>query len=237
MRGAGPFTTELLLWYCAMLQWREMDSLQLLTLYLAPTPIFSGRKAKIYLHTTPKWTVVIPIGCLLPCAVPEIFDMGGGGGGGGPRQSDKKQYSDSVVCLFFAFFLVLGLFYRSQMVNFKEKYHFSRFRRGSKFFQGGGGGQLLTPYRNPNNLWFSRGVRTPRPLPSGSALGCDLFSFPVRKMMRSPLGLHMCSFSCNFVVCFQSSPAIKSFLELTAWLLPGLSNILCNSSLHSSITQ
>ena len=140
MRGAGPFTTELLLWYCAMLQWREMDSLQLLTLYLAPTPIFSGRKAKINLHTTPKWTLVIPIGCLLPCAVPEIFVMGGGGGGG-PRQSDKKN-SDSVVCLFlfFAFFLVLGFFYRSQMVNFKEKYHFSRFRRGSKFFLGGGGG-------------------------------------------------------------------------------------------------
>ena len=43
------------------------------------------------------------------------------------------------------------------MVNFKEKYHFSRFRRGSKFFQGGGGGgggggALLIPYRNPNNL-------------------------------------------------------------------------------------
>ena len=65
----------------------------------------------------------------------------GGGGGGGPRQSDKKKHSDCVVCLFliFAFFLVLGLFYRSQMVNFKEKYHFSRFRRGSKFFQRGGG--------------------------------------------------------------------------------------------------
>ena len=147
----------------------------------------------------------------------------GGGGGGGPRQSDKKN-SDSVVCfVFFAFFLVLGLFYRCQMVNFKKKYHFSRFRRGSKFFRGGGGGggggggQLLTPYRNPNNLRFSRGVRTPWPLSSGSALGCYLFSFPVRKMMRSPrLGLHMCSFSCNFVVCFQSSPAIKSFLELTA---------------------
>ena len=26
------------------------------------------------------------------------------------------------------------------MVNFKEKYHFSRFRRGSKFSGGGGGG-------------------------------------------------------------------------------------------------
>ena len=59
------------------------------------------------------------------------------------------------------FFLVLRVFYRSQMVNFKEIYHFSRFHRGSNifegrsnFFQGGGGGgvQLLIPYRNPYNL-------------------------------------------------------------------------------------
>ena len=51
------------------------------------------------------------------------------------------------------------------MVSFKEKYHFSRFWRGSKFFQRGGGGptfsgggggggggggvQWLIPYRNP----------------------------------------------------------------------------------------
>ena len=90
-------------------------------------------------HTTPKWTVVIPIGCPLPCAVPEISSWGGGGGGGSTSIWQKIN-SDSVVCLFFAFFLVLGLFYRSQMVNFKEKYYFSRFRRGSKFFQGGGGG-------------------------------------------------------------------------------------------------
>ena len=61
------------------------------------------------------------------------------GRGGGEVHVNLKKNSDSVVCLFFAFFLVLGLFYRSQMVNFKEKYHFSRFRRGSKFFQGGGG--------------------------------------------------------------------------------------------------
>ena len=74
--GAGPFTTELLLWYCAMLLWREMDSLQLLTLYLALTPLFSGRKAKINLHTTPKLTVVIPISCLLPCADQGIFIRG-----------------------------------------------------------------------------------------------------------------------------------------------------------------
>ena len=42
------------------------------------------------------------------------------GGGGGVHDNLTKKNSDSVVC-FFAFFLVLGLFYRSQMVNFKEK--------------------------------------------------------------------------------------------------------------------
>ena len=95
------------------------------------------------------------------------FRHGGGGGGGGVHVNltKKTKNSDSVVCLFltFAFFLVLGLFYRSQMVNFKEKYHFSRFRRGSKFFQGGG--QLLTPYRNPNNLCDFPGESGP-PAPS-----------------------------------------------------------------------
>ena len=31
------------------------------------------------------------------------------------------------------------------MVNFEENYHFSRFQRGSNFFQGGGGGVQLFP--------------------------------------------------------------------------------------------
>ena len=67
-------------------------------------------------------------------------------GRGGPGQSDKKS-SDNVF-----FFLVLSLFYRSQMVNFKEFYHFLRFQRGSNifqggsnFFQGGGGSNCLFP--------------------------------------------------------------------------------------------
>ena len=75
---------------------------------------------------------------MLPCADPGIFVRGGG-----PGQSDKKS-SDNV------FFLVLDLFYRNQMVNFKAIYHFSRFQRVSNIFQGGptfssggGGVQLL----------------------------------------------------------------------------------------------
>ena len=91
------------------------------------------------------------------------FRQGGGGGLAGPGQSDKKS-PDNV------FFLVLSLFYWSQMVNFEENYHFQGSRGGPTFSRGGGGGggvqlfpgvQLLIPYRNPYNLWFSRGVRTP----------------------------------------------------------------------------
>ena len=135
-----------------------MDSLQLLTLYLTLTTIFSGRKAKINLHTTPKSTVVIPISCLLPCADPEIFVGGGGGGGEGPRQSDKKALTALFVCFFFFFFFVLGLVYRSQMVNFKEKVSFFKVPRGSKFFQGGsnffqgGGGPIAYSLKKPDYL-------------------------------------------------------------------------------------
>ena len=81
-------------------------------------------------------------------------------GGGGPGQSDKKALTTS--------FLVLSLFYRSQMVNFKEIYRFSRLQMGSNFFQGvqlfPGGVQLLIPYRNP--FWFvifKRGSGPPGP--------------------------------------------------------------------------
>ena len=48
---------------------------------------------------------------------------------GGPGQVDKKALT--------RFFLVLSLFYRGQMVNLKEIYHFSRFQRGSNFSRGG----------------------------------------------------------------------------------------------------
>ena len=86
---------------------------------------------------------------------------------GGPGQSDKKE------ALITFFFLVLSLFNRSQMVNFKEIYHFSWFQRGSSIFQGGGGVQLfpgggsnyLFPIETHKNCDFPGGVQTPCPPP------------------------------------------------------------------------
>ena len=62
------------------------------------------------------------------CADPGIFVRGGGGG---PGQSDKKKLRNF-------FFLVLSLLYRSQMVNFKENYHFQGSGGGPTFSEGGG---------------------------------------------------------------------------------------------------
>ena len=73
-----------------------------------------------------------------------IQEFSSGGGGEGPGQSDKKAPT--------TIFLVLSLFYRSQMVNFKEIYRFSRlqmgynFFLGSNFFPGGGGGGCPIAY-------------------------------------------------------------------------------------------
>ena len=68
--------------------------------------------------------------------------------GGGPGQSDKKALTTF-------FFLVLSLFYLSQMVNFEEN-SFFKVLEGVQHFPGGSnfsqGVQLLIPYRNPYNL-------------------------------------------------------------------------------------
>ena len=121
-----------------------MDSLQLLTLYLTLTPIFSGRKARINLHSRPKLTVVIPISCLLPGADQEIFV--GGGGGGGDVNLTKKS-SDSVVCLFLlfskssAYFTGVKWLISKKNIIFQDSGGGPIFSRGwSNFFQGRGGG-------------------------------------------------------------------------------------------------
>ena len=64
------------------------------------------------------------------------------GGGGVQVNLTKKALTTFffVFVFFVLFFSVLSLFYRSQMVNFKENYHFSRFQGGQSFSRGGGGG-------------------------------------------------------------------------------------------------
>ena len=93
-------------------------------------------------------------------------------GGGGPGQSDKKS-SDVF------FFLVLSLFDRSQMVNFKVIYHFSRFQRGSNIFQGGGSNCLFSIETHitcdfPGGVWTPSPLPPPPPPPPGSAIGLFL---------------------------------------------------------------
>ena len=88
-----------------------------------------------------------------------IQEFWSGGGGGGPGQSDKKA-------LIFFLFLVLSLFYRSHMVNFKENYHFSRHFPGgvgSNFFQGGGGNNCLFPIETRITCDFPGGSGPPVP--------------------------------------------------------------------------
>ena len=77
------------------------------------------------------WTPCYPVYTLLSMHGSRIFRQGGGG----QAQSDKKALTN--------FFLVLSLFYWSQMVNFEENYNFSRFQRGSNIFQGGGGSNFF----------------------------------------------------------------------------------------------
>ena len=87
-------------------------------------------------------------------------------GGGGPGQSDKKS-SDNF------FFSVLNLFYRSQMVNFKEIYHFSRFQRGGgptfsrgvQLFPGGVGSNCLFPIETHIDCDFPGGGGSGPPVP------------------------------------------------------------------------
>ena len=98
------------------------------------------------------------------CADPGIFVRGGGG-------VQVNLTKKALTTFSFSFsFLVLSLFYRSQMVIFKEIYHFSKFQRWSNifqgesnFFQGGGGSNCLYRIETHITCDFPGGVRTPFP--------------------------------------------------------------------------
>ena len=92
------------------------------------------------------------------------------------------------------FFLVLSLFYRSQMVNFKEIYCFSRLQMGSNFFSRGsnffqGVSNCLFPIETHLICDFTEGVRTPCPPPSGSPLGAALTASWLRLLYIISFGL------------------------------------------------
>ena len=81
------------------------------------------------------------------------------------------------------FFLVFSLFYRSQMVNFKEICRFSRLQMGSNFFQGvqffQGVSNCLFPLETHLICDFPEGVRTPCP-PLWIHTWCSPHSFMVK---------------------------------------------------------
>ena len=108
------------------------------------------------------------------------------------------------------------------MVNFKEKYHFSRFRRGSKFFQGGGGIR--------NTIAYSRYCF----FPIETQITCDFSGGGPGPPAPSPLDPHLAAIylvsqSANDVIasctCARSpatslyvfSPAIWALLPTFYW--------------------
>ena len=88
---------------------------------------------------------------------------------GGVQVSLTKISSDKVFFLFYIFFFSSRLILQKSNSQFQRNLSFFKVPEGVQHFPGGGGPlfpggvQLLIPYRNPYNLWFSRGVRTPCP--------------------------------------------------------------------------
>ena len=141
------------------------------------------------------------------CADPGIFVRGGGGGG---VQVNLTKISSDNVFFFFFFLLVLSLFYSSQMVNFKENNHFSRFQRGSNIFQGG-----------PT---FSRGGVSNCLFPIETHITCDLPGGGGVRTLCSPSGSALVHSSVIFLVGQDT---------LSLSLDPRMSTIFCRNSLEN----
>ena len=78
---------------------------------------------------------------------------------------------------FFFFFSFLVQFTVGvQWFNYRENYTFPRIQRGANIFQWGGGGPNANSYRNPYNLWFSRGGPSLYPPPPHPPLDLHMFS-------------------------------------------------------------
>ena len=106
-----------------------------------------------------------------PCANPGIFVRGGG-----VQVSLTKKLWQRI---FFSPQLIL----QKSNGQFQRNLSFFKVPEGVQHFPGGGV-QLLIPNRNPYNLGFSRGVRTPCPSPSGSAFAIILSLALIQKNIQ-----------------------------------------------------
>ena len=104
------------------------------------------------------------------------FCLGGGGGGGGGcvRSIRHKKSSDNV--FFFCFCFSPQLILQNSSGYFQRKLSFSKVPVGMDHFpgvqlfpDGGGGVQLLVPYKNPQTCDFPGSGPPASPTPSGSA--------------------------------------------------------------------
>ena len=105
-------------------------------------------------------------------------------GGGGSRSIWQKSSDND--------FFTPQLILQKSNGQFQRNLSFFKAPDGVQFFPGvqlfPGGVQLLIPYRNPFNLWFSRGGPDPLP-PSGSALGAALTASWLRLQYIMSFGL------------------------------------------------
>ena len=84
------------------------------------------------------------------------------------RQGGSMSVWHKKLWCFFFFFFSPQLILQKSNGQFQRNLSFFKVPEGVQHFPGGvqlfpGGVQLLIPYRNPDNLWFSRGVWTPCP--------------------------------------------------------------------------
>ena len=118
-----------------------------------------SRSLKIYLITEPMHVVSYDIHARI-----QEFSSGGGGGGG-LQVSLTIKSSDNV---FFYIIFWSSTYFTEVKWEFQRNLSFYKVPEGVQHlpggvqvFPGGGGVKLLIPYRNPYNLWFSRGGPDP----------------------------------------------------------------------------
>ena len=116
---------------------------------------------------------------------------------GGPGQSDKKKSSDVFL---FVYFLVLSLFYRSQMVNLKKSIIFQGSRGGPTFSRGGGGGGGPT-FSKGSNCLFPIETNITCDFPGGA----NPLSPPLDPHLTYNFHMHFLKYSVNVLLTIITS--------------------------------